>query len=113
MLKFVENQPFTMTASVSGASPTGAVRFETEDATILCAGLSNVPLSSGTASCTTNALTVSGLGTVQIYTLTANYAGDGNNATSGSSSIVVTALDAGDVLFRSAFEMELPSCPIE
>jgi len=113
MLTFVENQPFTMTASVTGASPTGSVTFETEDATVLCANVTHVPLSSGIATCTTNALTVAGLGTVQIYSLTATYAGDGNNAASESSSIVVTALDAGDVIFRNDLEVDLPTCPIE
>jgi len=78
-----------------------------------CANITHVPLSSGTASCTTNALTVTGLGTAQIYTLSASYGGDSNNATSETTSIVVTALDASDVVFRNALEPEFLTCPIE
>jgi hypothetical protein len=114
MLKFVENQPFTLTASVSGSAPTGDVTFSTQDNVfVLCDNVTQVPLSAGTASCTTDALTVSGLGAAQNYTLKANYGGDGNNASSVSSAIVVTALKASGVVFRNGLEMELLTCPIE
>ena len=110
MMTFVGNQPFTMTASVSGAAPTGSVNFATQANIVVCG---NVPLSSGSASCTTNALSVVGPGTEQSYSLTAIYAGDVDNAPSGSSAIVVTALNASDVVFRNGLELELASCPIE
>lgn len=109
-MTFVGNQPFTMTASVSGAAPTGSVNFATQANIVVCG---NVPLSSGSASCTTNALSVVGPGTEQSYSLTAIYAGDVDNAPSGSSAIVVTALNASDVVFRNGLELELASCPIE
>lgn len=110
MTTFVENQPFTMTASVSGAAPTGGVSFATQDNLVVCA---NVALSSGSASCTTNLLTVAGSATEQGYGLTANYGSDPANASSSSAAITVTALKAGDVVFRNGLEVDLASCPIE
>jgi hypothetical protein len=110
MTRFVENQPFTMTATVSGTAPSGMVSFATQANVVLCA---NVPLSSGSASCTTSALTVVGPATEQSYSLTANYAGDAANASSTSAAIMVTALKASDVVFRNGLELDLSSCPIE
>jgi hypothetical protein len=110
MTTFVENQPFTMTASVSGAVPTGNVSFSTQANVVVCG---NLPLSSGSASCTTNALAVVGSATEQGYSLTANYVGDVDNAPSTSAAIMVTVLKASDVVFRNAFDVDLPSCPIE
>jgi hypothetical protein len=110
MTTFVENQPFTMMASVTGAAPTGDVSFATQDNAVLCA---NAPLSSSSASCTTSALVVVGVATEQAYSLTANYAGDAANATSSSVAIMVTVLKAGDVVFRNGMELDLASCPIE
>jgi hypothetical protein len=104
MLTFVQGQPFTMTATVTGASPTGNVDFS-DGTDTLC---SSVALSSSAADCTTSALAVP-----NAYQLTANYSGDGNNATSLSSSLAVTVLSAADVIFRNGLEAELPSCPIE
>jgi hypothetical protein len=108
MLTFVQGQPFTMTATVTGASPTGNVDFS-DGTDTLC---SNVALSSGAADCTTSALTVPS-GTQHVYQLTANYGGDGNNATSLSGALGVTVLSAADVVSRNGFDAELPSCPIE
>ena len=54
-----------------------------------------------------------GLGIEQSCSLTANYAGDVDNTPSGSSVIVVTVLNASDVVFLNAFEMDLPSGTIE
>ena len=114
MKTFVENQPFTMTASVNGATPTGDVTFSTQDnISVLCDTMTQVPLNAGTASCTTDALTVSGLGSAQTYILKSNYSGDANNSSSVSSTIVVTALKASGVVFRNGFEIDLPTCPIE
>jgi flagellar hook-associated protein FlgK len=104
MRTFVQGQPFTMTATVTGASPTGNVDFS-DGTNALC---SSVALSSSAADCTTNALTVP-----NAYQLTANYLGDSNNAASGSSTLAETVLSAADVVFRSGLETELPSCPIE
>ncbi len=110
MTTFVENQPFTMTASVSGAAPTGGVNFATQDNLVVCA---NVALSSGSVSCTTNLLTVAGSATEQAYSLTANYGSDPANASSSSAAITVTALKASDVVFRNGLEVDLASCPVE
>ena len=110
MTTFVENQPFTMTATVSGAAPNGDVSFATQDNVVVCA---NVPLSSGSADCTTNALSVAGSATEQAYSLTANYGGDINNTSSTSAAIIVLALKASDVVFRNDFEMRSLSCPVE
>jgi len=104
MLTFVQGQPLTMTATVTGASPTGNVDFS-DGTNALC---SSVALSSSAADCTTSALTVP-----NAYQLTANYDGDGNNAASGSGALAVTVLSAADVVFRNGLETELPSCPIE
>jgi hypothetical protein len=113
MTTFVENQPFTMTASVNGAAPSGIVSFATQANAVLCA---NVPLSSGTATCTTNALVVIAPAMEQTYGLIANYAGDAANAPGTSAAIMVTALSASGVVFRNGFEnlqLDLSSCPIE
>lgn len=110
MTTFVENQPFTMMAVVSGAAPTGGVSFVTQANVVVCP---NVPLSSGNASCTTSTLSAAGPATEQVYSLTANYAGDVDNASSTSTAIMVTVLNAGDVVFRNGLELDLSSCPIE
>jgi N-acetylneuraminic acid mutarotase len=109
MTTFVELQPFTMTASVSGATPTGTVTFH-QGATILCG---NVALNSGTASCSTNMLAVMGSDPKDTYNLIASYAGDSSNASSDSSALSVTVLSASDVIHRNGFEVETASCPIE
>lgn len=76
MTTFIENQPFTLFASVSGAGPSGNVSFTTQANVVLCG---NVALNSGSASCTTSVLSVGGSATEQAYSLTANYAGDDGN----------------------------------
>jgi hypothetical protein len=110
MTTFVENQPFTMTASVNGAAPAGTMSFKTQGSVVLCG---NVSLSSGNASCTTSALTVAGSATEQGYGLTANYSGDAGNTSSTSTAIMVMALNASDVVFRNGLELDQASCPIE
>jgi hypothetical protein len=110
MTTFVENQPFTLTAAVSGDAPTGTVTFN-NGLSVLC---NDVALISGSATCTVSDLAVMGTDTEDGYTLTANYGGDGNNAGSTSSfGVAVTVLDAGDVTFRNNFETVSPSCPVE
>ncbi len=102
---FVQNQPFTLAAAVSGTnSPTGTVTFF-QGAAPVC---SNVALSSGSASCTVSDFTAAGS-----YSLTANYGGNTNNAPSNSGPLLVTVLSAADVIFRDGFEATSLSCPIE
>jgi len=110
MTKFVELQPFTLSATVSGASPTGSVTFS-DGGGVLC---SNVALSAGIATCTSSVLAVGGLDTETPYSLNASYGGDGNNTASASvSPLVITVLRTADVVFRNGFEPESLSCPIE
>jgi hypothetical protein len=110
MTTFVESQPFTVDARTTGASPTGSVAFNDETGA-LC---SNVVLSgASTASCTTSAWGVQGAATQSVYHVTASYSGDGNNKPSDAPSLVVTVLNAADVIFRNGLEVETLSCPIE
>ena len=109
MSTFVENQPFTLSASVTGINPTGTVTFG-DGTNSFC---SATPLNGATASCTIDSLAVIGSNTQQIFNLSANYSGDGNNAGSSSTALGVSVLSAGDVVFRNDFEFETPSCPIE
>jgi hypothetical protein len=106
---FVENQPFTLNALISGASPAGVVDFR-NGATVLCA---NVAASSGNASCTVSDLATIGSDTQDSYGLTAHYSGDTNNMPSASMPLVVTVLSAADVVFRNGFETASLACPIE
>jgi hypothetical protein len=109
MTTFVEDQPFTMTASVAGAALTGTLSFATQTNIVLCG---NVSLVSGSASCTTNALTAVGPAD-QVYSLKATYSGDANNASSTSGALTLTVLDTSGVVFRNSFEVDSLSCPIE
>jgi streptogramin lyase len=102
---FVQNQPFTLAAAVSGTNnPTGTVTFF-QGAAPVC---SSVGLISGSASCTVSDFTAAGS-----YSLTANYGGNTNNAPSNSGPMRVTVLSAADVIFRNGFEPTSLSCPIE
>jgi hypothetical protein len=109
MTTFVEDQPFTMNASVTGTTPTGTLSFSTQTSVVLCG---NVSLVSGSASCTTSALTAVGPAD-QVYSLKATYSGDPNNAPSTSATITVTVLDTSGVVFRSGFDTYSLLCPIE
>jgi hypothetical protein len=109
MTTFVEDQPFTMTASVTGTTPTGTLSFSTQTSVVLCG---NVSLVSGSASCTTSALTAVGPAD-QVYSLKAAYSGDANNAPSTSAAITVTVLDTSGVVFRNGFDTDSLLCPIE
>lgn len=71
--------PVTLTATVSGVSPTGTVQFN-DGATVL----GTAALSGGTASFTTSSLAAGP------HTLTAAYLGDASNLPSTSSAITVT-----------------------
>jgi len=65
------------------------------------------------ASCSTSGLAVQGSAAQTAHNLTATYGGDANNTGSTSETLVVTVLDAGDVVFRNGFNPESVSCPIE
>lgn len=110
MTTFVENQPFSLDAATTGASPSGSITFGDGVGT-LC---SNVALSAGAASCTTtDVLTVPNGDTQAIYNLTASYGGDSNNKSSASAPIMVKVLTPDDVPFRNGFEPALENCPIQ
>ncbi|MDR3385826.1 MAG: Ig-like domain-containing protein [Rudaea sp.] len=106
---FVENQPFTLVATVTGVNPSGTVTFSNLS-NVLCASIS---LTAGSASCITSTLATSGSDTQDQYPLPASYSGDANNLTSTSSPLNVNVLSAGDVIFRNGYETESASCPIE
>ena len=78
-------QAVTFTATVTGASPTGTVRFLDSGAQIGVATLSG-----GTARFTTSALALGS------HTITASYGGDGNNAASTSSALIQTVATPAD-----------------
>jgi hypothetical protein len=105
MTTFVANQSFTMTAAVTGFSPSGNSAFDDSAAPIT--GCTSVVLSGGTANCVTSTLATG------VRDLTASYGGDLNNLTSNSPSLFVTVLDPTDVLFRNGFEAPIAGCPSE
>lgn len=107
MTTFVEGQPFTFAASVSGATPTGTVTF-LQDTTPVCA---DVPLSSGIASCSTASL--SAIGPLSPFALSATYAGDANNAQSTSATLPIWVLSTAEVIHRNGFDLAMPGCPEE
>jgi RHS repeat-associated protein len=88
-------QSITLTATVTGASPTGTVTFKDGGATI---GSSAV--TAGFASVNTSALA---LGT---HTLSADYAGDTNNdpSTSAGISVVINAATAGPMVWQYGYD---------
>jgi hypothetical protein len=105
---FVENQPFTFVANISGV-PTGTVDFF-NGATNICP---SVAVASGSASCVVSDLAVQAGNTASTLTLKATYSGDANYTTSTSPDFVVTVLSAADVIFRGGFETDSLNCPIE
>lgn len=72
--RVVAGTPVTLTATVTGLSPTGAVSFVDGTAT-LCAA---VPLAAGVASCTTSSLPAG------FHSLVASYGGDADDSPSAS-----------------------------
>ncbi|WP_411885855.1 Ig-like domain repeat protein [Polaromonas sp. YR568] len=88
-------QSITLTATVTGASPTGTVTFKDGGATI-----GSGAVTAGAASLSTSAL---GLGS---HTLTADYAGDSNNDPSSSSgiSVVINAATAGPMTWQYGYD---------
>jgi hypothetical protein len=108
MRTFVESQPFTYKATVTGLGPTGTVTFDDGNSNSLC---SNVALSGGTASCTTSVLTSATPTTT--YLLGASYSGDSNNTTGLAAPMVVTVLDTAEAIFRDGFDPGSAQCPVE
>src|SRR6185295_20098213 len=80
-------QSVTLTATVTGASPSGTVTFKDGAST-----LGSAPLSGGIASLSTSALSVAS------HSLTAVYAGDINNAGSTSGALVQSVNGAATTL---------------
>ncbi|MGH6638684.1 MAG: Ig-like domain repeat protein [Polaromonas sp.] len=85
-------QSVTLTATVSGASPTGSVTFKDGAAT-----LGSGALAAGLASFSTSAL---GLGS---HSLSAEYAGDANNDPSTSAAVSV-AINAGTLTWQYGYD---------
>ncbi|HSE11599.1 MAG TPA: Ig-like domain repeat protein [Rudaea sp.] len=100
---FVANQPFTMTAAVTGYSPSGSATFD--DGGVDISGCASVGLSGAAADCVTSGLPVG------VRNLTAAYGGDSNNLSSNSASLYVSVLDPADVPFRNGFEAAIVGCP--
>jgi hypothetical protein len=72
--------PVTLTATVTGASPSGSVEFDDGGSAIT--GCETQPLTGGTATCVTSALAVGD------HSITAAYGGDGSNLGSTSAALV-------------------------
>jgi hypothetical protein len=108
-LVFVDHAPFTVSANVSGAAPSGSITFLRDGSTALCTA---VALSQSSASCTTTALAAAPGHAQDTYSITASYPGDTGNAPSMSSAVVVHVLNASDVVFRSTFENATAGCPL-
>jgi hypothetical protein len=75
-------QSVTLTATVTGSSPTGTVDFKDGGTTL--SGCGAQPLSGGTATCTNSSLAVGG------HAITAVYGGDTTDTTSTSSTLTQT-----------------------
>ena len=104
-MTFVAGQPFTMTATVTGQTPTGSGAFL--DGVIAINGCASVSLSGAKAICTTSNLSTG------VRNLTADYSGDANNTTSNSASLFVTVLDPTDAVFLDGFDQAISGCPSE
>ncbi len=85
------NQTFTLSASVSGASPGGTVTFKAGGTT-----LQTVAVSNGSAALTTS------LSSVGTYAITAEYGGDSNNAASTSGAVSVGVKAPASVALSSS-----------
>ncbi|WP_431096854.1 Ig-like domain repeat protein [Polaromonas aquatica] len=85
-------QNITLTATVTGASPTGNVTFK-DGSTTLGTGA----VTGGVATLATNALTLGS------HTLSADYAGDANNDPSSSSAVTV-AINSGTLTWQYGYD---------
>jgi hypothetical protein len=102
---FVASQSFTMTATVTGYTPTGNGTFD--DGGLGIAGCTAVALSGGTVDCVTSTLPTGA------RNLTAVYGGDVNNLTSNSAPLFVSVLVPSDVVFRNGLEAAISGCPTQ
>jgi hypothetical protein len=109
MTTFVEGQPYTLTATLSGGiNATGTVDFDDGQNT-LC---STIPFANATAPCQA-ILSAYGQPTQRLF-LVAGYSGDANNAPSQASALTVTAIGFAEAIFRNGFDRHDPdACPIE
>ncbi|WP_347986809.1 Ig-like domain repeat protein [Methylomonas sp. AM2-LC] len=80
---FVSGNPITVTATVSGAYPTGSVQFKNNGVALG----TPITINNNVASLTTSALTTPGL-----TPITAVYSGDGNNLSSSSAALNETVM---------------------
>ena len=107
---FVEGQPYTLVASLSGGvNATGSVDFK-DGQNALCG---NVALGNGTATC--RATLSAHQQAVATLALGASYGGDANNAASQASPWSVTVLGLIEAIFRNGFDVpgNPDACPIE
>lgn len=107
-LTFVENQPFTMSAMVSGLAPTGSVWFS-DGANMLA----TVPLNAGSATFTYAGFSIPDGIPAETHALTANYSGDADNTASASTQLLVDVLNVDEVIFRNGFDPVTPACPVQ
>ena len=107
---FVENQPYTLVARLTGGvNPAGSISFD-DGSNSLCV---NLPLQSGAATCV--ATLSAQQQAVAALALGARYAGDSNHAASQSAVINVTVLGLLNVIFRNGLQIPAnpAACPIE
>lgn len=102
-MTFVADQTFTMTATVTGQTPTGSSAFL--DGGIAISSCASISLTGAEAVCTTLNLATG------MRSLTADYSGDVNNTTSNSAPLLVTVLDPADAVFLDGFEAIASGCP--
>ncbi|WP_257385958.1 Ig-like domain repeat protein [Tahibacter caeni] len=110
MRTFVEGQPYTVVATLSGGvGPTGSVDFDDGQQT-LCGG---VPLQSRTATCL--ATISANQQPAAMLALVARYAGDTNHVSSQAAPFSVTVLGLLEAIFRNGFDPagDPDACPIE
>lgn len=111
MRTFVEGQPYTLVATLTGGvNATGSVDFG-EGTNTLCGG---VAVQNGAATCVTTPLSA-GQQPVATLALGAGYGGDANHAASQGSPIEVTVLALVEAIFRNGYEAagDPDACPIE
>ncbi|MEO8673796.1 MAG: Ig-like domain-containing protein, partial [Tahibacter sp.] len=107
-LTVVDNTPFTVTATISGAAPTGSVTFYRDGTAPFCA---DTALAQQSAACATTLHTVAGHAQ-DGYALTAAYSGDSANAASVSAPLAVRVLAASEIVFRDGFQTAVSGCAL-
>ena len=110
MRTFVEGQPYTLVARLTGGvNATGSVDFH-EGQSALCG---NVPFSNGAATCLTTLSAHQQAAAALV--LGASYSGDANNGSSQAAPFNVTVLALIEAIFRNGFDASgnPDACPIE